>query len=141
MMLDIEVPMSPLDLKRKKHLSKFAAASLGASAVFLVTIQLLSRFIADHPEDPGIRWLAVLPIVGLVTVMVLAMRSLRRMDELERKMHTEAMAFAFLDSILLVSTYVFLTLADLLTLPVSWLLPAMAGCWVIHLLVAIARYR
>ena len=78
-MLDIEVPMSPLDLKRKKDLSKFTAASLGASAVFLVTIQLLSQFIADHPDDPIIRWLAVLPIVALVAVMVLAMRSLRRM--------------------------------------------------------------
>jgi hypothetical protein len=141
MMLDIEVPMSPLDLKRKKHLSKFAAASLGASAVFLVTTQFLSRFIADHPEDPRIRWLAVLPVVALVAFMVLAMRSLRRMDELERKMHTEAMAIAFLGSILLVSTHGFLTEADLLTSPVLWLLPAMAGCWVIHLLVAIARYR
>ncbi len=133
--------MSPLDLKRKKHLSKFTAASLGASVVFLVTTQLLSRFIADHPEDPGIRWLAVLPIVLLVAVMVLAMRSLRRMDELERKIHTEAMALAFLGSILLVSTYGFLTLADLLTFPVFWLRPAMVSCWVIGPLPVIERYR
>ena len=141
MMLDMEDPVSPLDLKRKKDLSKFTAASVGGSAVFLVTTQLLSRFIADHPEDPGIRWLAVLPIVGLVAFMVLAMRSLRRMDELMRKLHTEAMAFAFLDSILIGTTFVFLRAADLLTLPVFWLLPAMAGCWAIHLMVAIARYR
>ena len=133
--------MSPLDLKRIKYLSKFSAASLGGSAVFLVTTQFLSRFIADHPEDPRIRWLAVLPLVLLVAVTVLAMRSLRRMDELERKMHTEAMAIAFLGSILLVSTHGFLTEADLLTSPVLWLLPAMAGCWVIGLLLAIARYR
>ncbi len=71
-----------------RHLSKFTAASLDASAVFLVTTQLLSRFIADHPEDPGIRRLAVLPVVALVAVMMLAMGSLRRMDEPERKMHT-----------------------------------------------------
>jgi len=140
-MLDIEVPMSPLDLKRKKDLSIFTAISLGASVVFLVTTQLLSQFIADHPEDPGIRWLAVLPVVALVAVMVLATRSLRRMDELERKMHTEAMAFGFLGSILLVSTYGFLAMADLLTFPVFWLLPAMVGCWVIGLLLAIERYR
>lgn len=133
--------MSPLDLKRKKYLSKFTAASLGASAVFLVTTQLLSRFIADRPEDPAIRWLAVLPLVLLVAVTVLAMRSLRRMDELERKMHTEAMAFAFLGSLLLVSTYGFLRGANLLTPPVLWLLPAMVSCWVIGLLLAIERYR
>ena len=133
--------MSPLDLKRKKYLSKFTAASLGASAVFLVTTQLLSRFIADRPEDPAIRWLAVLPLVLLVAVTVLAMRSLRRMDELERKMHTEAMAFAFLGSLLLVSTHGFLRGANLLTPPVLWLLPAMVSCWVIGLLLAIERYR
>ena len=133
--------MSPLDLKRKKYLSKFTAASLGASAVFLVTTQLLSRFLADRPEDPGIRWRAVLPLVLLVAVTVLAMRSLRRMDELERKMHTEAMAFAFLGSLLLVSTYGFLRGANLLTPPVLWLLPAMVSCWVIGLLLAIERYR
>jgi len=133
--------MSPLDLKRKKYLSKFTAASLGASAVFLVTTQLLSRFIADRPEDPAIRWLAVLPLVLLVAVTVLAMRRLRRMDELERKMHTEAMAFAFLGSLLLVSTYGFLRGANLLTPPVLWLLPAMVSCWVIGLLLAIERYR
>lgn len=118
---------SPLDLERKKYLSKFTAASLGGSAVFLVTTQLLSRFIADHPEDPGIRWLAVRPIVALVSFMVLAMRSLRRMDELERKIHTEAMAMAFLGSILLVTTSGFLRGADLLTPPVLWLPPAMVG--------------
>lgn len=133
--------MSPLDLKRKKDLSKFTAASVGAGAVFLVTIQLLSRFIADHSDTPGIRWLAVLPLVLLIAVTVLAMRSLRRMDELERKMHTEAMAFAFLGSLLLVSTYGFLRGADLLAPPVLWLPAAMVGCWVIGLLLAIERYR
>ncbi|MBI4168793.1 MAG: hypothetical protein HY510_02505 [Acidobacteria bacterium] len=134
-------PCPPWISNGKKCLSKFAAASLGASAVFLVTTQLLSRFIADRPEDPGIRWLAVLTIVALFGVMVLAMRSLRRMDELERKMHTEAMAFAFLGSILLVTTCGFLRMADLLTPPVLWLPPAMVGCWVISLVVAIERYR
>ena len=101
MMLDIEAPMSSLDLNRKKYLSKFAAASLGASAVFLVATRLLSQFIAVHPDDPAIRWLAVLPVFALVTVMVLAMRSLRRMDELERKMHTEAMASCWVIGLLL----------------------------------------
>jgi len=130
-----------LNLKRKRDLSIFTATSLGASAGFLIVTQLLGQFIADHPDNPTIRWLGVLPVVALVAVAVLALRSLRRMDELARKMHTEAMACAFLGSILLISTYGFLTMADLLTLPALWLPPAMVSCWVIGLLLAIERYR
>ena len=133
--------MISLDLKRKKDLSLFTAASLGASAGFLIVIRLLSQFIADHPDDPAIRWLAVLPVIALVAVVVLALCSLRRMDELARKMHTEAMAFAFLGSILLISTYGFLTMADLLAVPALWLPPAMIICWIIGWLLAIERYR
>jgi len=133
--------MSPLDLKRKKDLSKATAASVAGSAGFLVTTQILSRFIADHPNDSGTRWLAVVPIVALLAVMVLAMRSLRRMDELERKIHTEAMALAFLGSILLVFTVEFLGGADLVDFPALWLPPAMVICWVIGLVLAIERYR
>jgi len=102
---------------------------------------LLSRFIAGHPDDPGIQSLAALSVVAICVAVAMPMRSLRRMDELERQMHTEAMAFAFLGSILLVTTYWFLTLAELLTAPISWPTPAIVLCWVIGLLLAIVRYR
>ncbi len=135
--------MSSIDLKRKKDLSKVIAVSLGVSVVFLVSIQLLSRFIADHPSDTSIRWLAAFPVVALSAGVGLAMRSLRRMDELERKMHTEAMAFAFMVSIPLITTYEFLALAGFLTATVlsGWLAPAMVACWVVGLLRAAERYR
>jgi len=72
---------------------------------------------------------------------VLAMRSLGRMDELERKMHTEAMAFAFLGSLMLISAYGFLTMADLLTFPAIHLLTVMIICWITGRLLAIKQYR
>jgi hypothetical protein len=69
------------------------------------------------------------------------MRSLRRMDELERRMHSEAMAFAFLCSILMIATYTFVKVAGLPTPSVAWLLPTMVSCWVVGLLLAVQRYR
>jgi len=125
----------------QKDLSKVIAISLGASAVFLVAIPRLGLFIAQHSDEPAIAWLVALPGVALTAVAVLAMRNLRRMDELERRMHGEAMAFAFLCSILLITSCGFLTVAGLPTPPIEWLSPVMVSCWVVGLLLAVRRYR
>ena len=74
-------------------------------------------------------------------VLVVAMRSLRGMDELERKMHTEAMAFAFLASLVIISTCGFLALAGFMTLSLGWIAPTMAMSWVIGLAILARRYR
>jgi hypothetical protein len=133
--------MSALDLKRKRELFTFAAVSLTASAVFIWLTHLLVGFLAGKPEDSDARWLAAVPIAVLTGFMALAMRSLGRMDELERKIHTEAMAFAFLCTIPLGTTYLFLIMAGLLETDAILLLPAMASCWVIGLLLSVYRYR
>ena len=82
-----------------------------------------------------------MPGITLTAVAVAAMRSVRRMDELERKIHSEAMAFAFLCSVLLVTTCGFLSVAGLPTPPLEWLSPIMVSCWVVGLLLAVKRYR
>ena len=132
--------MSPVE-KWKTDLSKVVAVSLGAGVVFLVAIPRLGLFIAQHSGEPAVGWLVALPGIALTAVAVAAMRSMRRMDELERKIHGEAMAFAFLCSVLLVTSCGFLNVAGLPTPPLEWLSPIMVSCWVIGLLLAIKRYR
>jgi hypothetical protein len=133
--------MPSLNQERKKDLLKVVAVSLGASVVFLVAIPRLGLFIAQHSDEPALAWLVALPGIALTAVAVLAMRSLRRMDELERTMHGEAMAFAFLCSILLVTSCGYLSVAGLPTPPVEWLSPVMVSCWVVGLALAVRRYR
>jgi hypothetical protein len=133
--------MTMLDLRRKKELLKFAAGCLGGIAIYLVVFSQITRFIVEHPGDPRNLWIAAIPIVALLLVMVLAMRSLRGMDELQQKIHTEAMAFAFLANVLIISTAGFLALAEVMTLSLDWIAPTMMICWVIGLLIAILRYR
>lgn len=96
---------------------------------------------AEHAGEPALGWLVVLPGVALTGVAVAAMRSVRRLDELERKIHSEAMAFAFLCSVLLVRTCGFLDVAGLPSPPLEWLSPVMMSCWAVGLLLAIKRYR
>ncbi len=133
--------MLSLEQRRKRALVKVLAVSLGGSVIFLVVIHLLGRFVADHSQDAAIHWLVALPGIALTALVVVMMRNLGRMDELERKMHAEAMAFAFLCSILIITSCGFLKVAGLPTLPLEWLSPAMMICWVIGLLLAVKRYR
>jgi hypothetical protein len=63
------------------------------------------------------------------------------MDELERRRHGEAMAFAFLTGLLLITSYALLATFDPAQLSNFYLAPAMVFCWNIGLLLAVARYR
>ena len=133
--------MSSLEQKQMKDLFRVVGVSLAVSAVFLVAIPLLAQWIADHADHPAVGWVVSLPGIALAAVAVAAMRNLRRMDELERKIHGEAMAFAFLCSLLLVTTCGFLAVADLPTPPLRWLSPIMVSSWVIGVLLAVKRYH
>lgn len=125
----------------KKDLARVIVISLVASAVFLVAVVILGRFVAASHTGPAVPWLVALTGVALTAVVVVVMRNLGRMDELERKIHAEAMAFAFLGSVLIVATYTFMRAADLETPPLHWLLPAMMGCWAMGVVLAFRRYR
>ena len=70
--LDTEVFMSPLDLKRKKELTQFAAVCLNACVIFLVALGLITRYFTDHPDNPHNLSLAVVPVVILIAVLVFA---------------------------------------------------------------------
>ena len=132
--------MSLSESAGRKDLARVVAISLAAGAIFLIAVLRLASYVADHAAEPVIPWLVALTGIALTAVVVVAMRSLRRMDELERKMHTEAMAFAFLCSILIIAAYTFLKAAGLETPPVHWLLPAMMSCWAMGVLLAFRRY-
>ena len=133
--------MSLSESAGKRDLARVVAISLAAGAIFLIAVLLLARFVAEHAAEPTIRWLVALMGVALTAVVVVAMRNLKRMDELERKIHSEAMAFAFLCSILIIAAYTFLKAAGLETPAVRWLLPAMMSCWAVGVLLAFRRYR
>jgi hypothetical protein len=139
--LDRRIKMSVSEPAAKKSLARVVVVTLASSVVFLIAVLQLGRFLAAHSAETAIPWLVVITGVVLTVVVVVAMRSLGRMDELERKMHSESMAFAFLCSVLIISAYIFVTAAGLETPPVHWLLPAMMSCWAIGVLLAYLRYR
>jgi hypothetical protein len=125
----------------KKKLFKFTAVCLGGSIAILLVLFLVIWFIDSHPGDSANVWIASIPMIGMFLLTVLAMRSLRGMDELERKIHTEAMAFAFLMSFLIITSCGFFALAGFIKMTFDWIAPTMMICWVVGLLITLLRYR
>ena len=125
----------------KKKLFKFTALCLGGSVAILAVLYLAIWFINSHPGDPTNVWIAAVPIVSMLLLAVLAMRSLRGMDELEQKIHTDAMAFAFLLSFLIITSCGFFALAGFMKMTLGWISPTMMICWVVGLLITLMRYR
>lgn len=125
----------------KKKLFKFTALCLGGSVAILVVLFLAIRFINSHPGGSGNVWIASVPIVSMLFLTVLAMRSLRGMDELEQKIHIDAMAFAFLLSFLIITSGGFFALAGFITMSLDWIAPTMMICWVVGLVITLLRYR
>jgi len=125
----------------KRKLFKFTAVCIGGSVAILVMLYLAIWFIDSHPGGSANLLIAAVPIVGMLLLSVLAMRSLRGMDELEQKIHTEAMAFAFLANYLIITSCGFLALAGFMTMSLDWIAPTMMTCWVVGLLITLLRYR
>ena len=140
-LISLEHFMSPLDLKRKKDLTKFTAGTLGAVVVYFGVSVPVRRYVDSHSADPHLRWIMALPLIAFFLAMLIVMRNWRRMDELDRKIHSEALAFAFISSFLLISVCEFLMQANLLTMSVNWLTLAMIISWEIGLVLAIKRYN
>ncbi len=125
----------------KKQIFRFTALCLVGSVAILVALYIAIWFIDSHPGDSVNLWIATFPIVGLLFLTVLAMRSLRGMDELHQKIHTEAMAFGFLASFLIITSCGFLALAGFLKMTLDWMAPTMIISWIVGLLIALLRYR
>ena len=132
--------MTPLEFNTKQ-ISRFTALCLVGFVAILVALYIAIWFIDSHPGDSINLWIAAFPIVGMLFLTVLAMRSLRGMDELQQKIHTEAMAFGFLASYLIIISCGFLALAGFMKMSLDWMAPTMMICWIFGLLIALLRYR
>ncbi|MCI0613995.1 hypothetical protein L0244_13500 [bacterium] len=125
----------------KKQIFRFTALCFVGFVAILVGVYFAIWFIDSHPGDSINLWIAAFPIVGMLFLTVLAMRSLSGMDELQQKIHTEAMAFGFLASFLINTSCGFLALAGFMKMTLDWMAPTMMICWIMGLIITLLRYR
>ncbi|MFV3076605.1 hypothetical protein [Niveispirillum fermenti] len=84
---------------------------------------------------------ALLPMLPCVAILWAITRHIRRMDEFQRRLQFEAIAFSFAATAMLTFSYGFLEGAGLPKLSMFVIWPLMAGLWVIGQGVARYRYR
>ena len=114
------------------------AASIVAYAVMLaVSLAIL----AQHP--PGAAWrpaVALLPMLPAAGVCVVVLRQLHRIDELQRRLQFESLAFSFAGTALITFGYGFLEGIGAPRLSMFAVWPLMAALWIIGLFVNSRRY-
>jgi hypothetical protein len=114
----------------------------GALALYvglLVAANLIDR--AVHPEGMARLALALSPMVGAIAAAGAVLRAIGRMDELQRRIQLDAIAFSFLGTALVTFGWGFAEDAGLPRLEAFAVWPIMGSLWMVGLLVARQRYR
>jgi len=111
-----------------------------AAAVVIIGAAIVAR---GYPRGSGMR-IALAVVQGIATAVCIFVPvwSLRRLDELQRRIQLEALAFSFCGTGALGAGYGFLQNAGLP--PIEWgaiIWPAMVGLWAVGFVVANWRYR
>ena len=100
------------------------------------------ELIIHHAYPPG--WnipVALLPMVGGFAMAWAVVRQMRRLDEMWFRIQLEAMAFAFLVTVVLSFSYGFLENAGLPRLSMFAVWPVMSAGWIIGSRIAARHYR
>lgn len=121
----------------RRYLVEFGGAMILYAVVLFGAIALINA----NPEAWWRVPLALVPMVPLVFALVAFMRQFDRMDELQRRVQLEALAFAFGGSALLTFGYGFLQLVGFPQMSWFFVWPVMAVLWMAGKVRADRRYK
>jgi hypothetical protein len=114
------------------------ALAMLAYLIFLVgSVTVLQA----NPEAPWRYAVAVLPVAPAAIVILLFVRRLAQMDELQRRIQTQAFGFSLGTTALLTFAYGFLEGVGLPHLNWTFVLPLMAILWAVGAVIFTIRYR
>ena len=113
--------------------------ALALYAVLLVGANLVER--ATQPDGAARMALNLLPMFGAFAAVWAVLRGLRRMDEMQRRIQYDAIAFAFLGTALVTFGWGFAEGGGAPQLPTFAVWPIMGVLWMIGQVVAVRHYR
>lgn len=110
-------------------------------AAYAATLIFSQRILATAPHGAaaGIL-LSLAPMLPAIFICAVIIRTIRHLDEMQRKLQFEALAFAFAGTALLTFGYGFLEGAGLPTLSMFVVWPLMAALWVVGTVIGRIRY-
>ncbi len=120
---------------------RYSLTVLVAMALYAVVLVVSLRWLHYGPDAPWKYVIAVLPVVPALWIPIAVVRLYREVDELQRRIQLEGLAFGFATTAVLTFTYGFLQNAGLPDVSWIWVWPVMAICWLVGLTTAKRRYR
>ena len=121
----------------RRYLVEFGGAMTAYMLVLLGTAWVLNAF----PEGHWRYGLALLPVLPVFLVLWAVRRNLARLDELQRRVQLEGLAFGAVGTAVLTFAYGFLEGVGLPHLNWTWVLPLLFALWGIGVALAARRYR
>ena len=126
-----------MDTARKRYLKEF----LGSMAAYSLAVPLSMWMLRGHVHTPLGYAIAFLPVIPSAFAMWAFVRFFRGLDELQRRIQFEAVAFSFLATCLITLTWAFQQNAGLPRFDVSWVAPLLILLWSLGLAIAKRRYE
>src|SRR5438270_13008763 len=128
---------SAMDSNGKRYLKEF----LLSMAAYTVIVPLSIRLLRGHEHTRLGYVLAFLPIIPSAFALWAFLRYFRGLDELQRRIQLEAVAFSFLGTCLISLTWAFQQNAGLPRFDVSWVAPLLILLWGVGVGIAKQRYQ
>jgi hypothetical protein len=126
-----------IDNSGRTYLKEFGGAMVAYAMVLFAAIAVVNA----NRTAPWRYVVVVLPVIPLCFALLAFLRFFRRMDEFQRRIQLEALAFSFGATMLITATYTFLEAAGAPRLPMISVVPVMSVLWGIGAAVAIRGYQ
>ena len=126
-----------MDANAKRYLREF----LSSMAAYAVLVPLSTRLLRGHEHTAVAYALAFLPIIPSGFALWAFLRFFGGLDELQRRIQLEAVAFSFLATCFITLTWAFQQNAGLPRFDVSWVAPMLILLWGLGLGIAKRRYE
>lgn len=120
-----------------RNLLEFGGSMLVYSVVLIVSL----TFLGENPDSSWRIPVTVAPVIPIIFVMLAVIRGVRRMDEMRRHIHLEAVIIAFLATVILCFSYGFLENLGFPSFNTMWVGVAMICLWGIGQLLANRKYQ
>ena len=124
-----------MDANGKRYLKEF----LGSMAAYSAMVPFSIWILWGHEHTPLGYGIAFLPIIPSAFAVWAFLRFFRGLDELQRRIQLEALAFSFLATCLITLTWAFQQNAGLPRFDVAWVAPLLILLWSLGLAVAKRR--
>jgi hypothetical protein len=126
-----------MDANEKRYLKEVGSSMAAYTAMVAVSMWLVK----SHGHSPLRYILAALPVIPSAFAMWATIRFFRGLDELQRRIQFEGVAFSFLGTCLISLNWGVLQKAGLPHADVIWIALLLMGLYVIGICIACRRYQ